>query len=72
MIKLKDALYVAADQVAEVSVPEGRDGLHVRMKDGRVHWVGCDYGKSAWDTAGRLIKAIDDERARDSGDKPHG
>lgn len=58
MIKLTDSLYVAADEVAEVSVVDGRDGLHVRMKDGRTHWVGCDYGKSAWDTLRRLTGEI--------------
>lgn len=64
MIKLKDELYVAADQVSEVSVGTYRDGLNVRMKDGRVHSVPCDYGQSAWSTCDRLVKLIDKEQAR--------
>lgn len=59
MIKLKDDLYVAADQVSEISVVEGRDWLNVRMKDGRVHGVPCDYGKSSWDTCRRLVKLVE-------------
>lgn len=64
MIKLKDDLYVAADQVSEVSMCENREGLHVRMKDGRVHWVPHDYGQSCWSTCDRLVKLIDSELAR--------
>lgn len=59
MIKLTDNLYVAADQVAEISIVENHDWLHVRMKDGRVHGVGCDYGKSAWATLDRLVRLVE-------------
>lgn len=64
MIKLTDRVFVAADRVQEVSIPDRGDGLHVRMKDGRVHWVPCDYGKSEWDTSRRLVALIDSEQAR--------
>ena len=59
MIKLKEGLYVAADQVAEIEIRENRDGLRVRMKDGSTHWVPNDYGKSPWTTQERLVAAVE-------------
>lgn len=64
MVRIKDGHFVAADQVAEVSVIESRDGVRVRMKDGQAHWVPNDYGQSAWSTCDRLVKLVDSELHR--------
>jgi hypothetical protein len=61
MVKLKDSLWVSAEQIAKIEVIEYHRGVHVTLTDGRVHTVPADYGKNAYDTAERLVSAVDAE-----------
>lgn len=60
MIQLDDKTWVAGDQVAEVSITES-EKVAVFMKDGRVTYIGCDYGKGVYRTAKRILDALEKE-----------
>jgi hypothetical protein len=60
LIKLKEGLFVAADEVRSIQTIEHRDGLRVYMKDGSDHWVPNDYGKSEWSTQERLVNLVNE------------
>jgi hypothetical protein len=58
LIKLSYSLYVAADDVAEVSVNDHSNLVTVRMKNGIGHPVDPDFGKGAYATLDRLVREI--------------
>lgn len=59
MIKLSDTMFVAASEVAEVSVNGVANTVTVRMKSGVGHHVPNDYGQSCYSTADRIVSEID-------------
>jgi len=61
MIKLTDAHWVAADQIAEVKINELAYNIEVRMKGGEKHVLGADYRASIYDTASRVLALIEAE-----------
>lgn len=58
LVQLTENIFVAPDQVASVEIMTDSDRLWVRMKDGNKHGVGCDYGKSIYDTRRRIVAAL--------------
>lgn len=58
MIRLSDGCYVAADQVAEVTLNDARTRISVRMKDGVGHHFEPNYGESLYQALDRLIGQI--------------
>lgn len=63
LIRLTDSLHVAPEDVSRIETLYDRDGMRVYMKDGSVHWVPCDYGKSVSDTRTRLLAELNAGRA---------
>lgn len=57
MLRLKDTLWVAASDIAEVSIDTNRV-VRVAMKHGGVHTVENDYGTNAQTTAANLVEKI--------------
>jgi hypothetical protein len=58
LIKLKDGCYIAADDVAEISVNLGADMVAVRTKSGASHSLVADYGKGIYATVQRLVDEV--------------
>ena len=58
LIRIKDEVFVAHDEIACVEVPRNQDYVMVRMKDGREYGVGADYGKGVYETQRRLVAEI--------------
>lgn len=65
MIKLSTDVWVNPAYIAAVTLGSYRDCLYVRMADGKEHRVETDYGKSVWETQGRLIGEINGDSAGD-------
>lgn len=61
LIKLRDDLYVAADQVAEVGCETEPFMVYVRMKYGICHQAHRRQGEKIQDTAQRLAQEVNDE-----------
>lgn len=59
MIQLKDTVFVAASEIAEVIINELSGSITVRMKSGVGHYVPNDYGQSCYSTAKRIVSEID-------------
>lgn len=59
MINIGEAHWVASDTIAEVKVNPQANVLTVRTKDGIGHTVHPGYGFNIYETALRLVDAID-------------
>lgn len=58
MVKLTDQHYVAADQVAEVTVTDYADRITVTLKSGDRYSVLPGYGQGVYATMAALIEQI--------------
>jgi hypothetical protein len=58
LIKLSCNCYVAADEIAEITVNDRADAITVRMKNGIGHGVDADYGKGVYHTVDRLVAEV--------------
>ena len=65
LIKLDCRCFVAADEIAEITLNERADAITVRMKGGVGHCVDADYGKSAYETLDRLVAEVNAARKGD-------
>lgn len=72
LIKLDDNgnTYIAADSIEGIAVNSERYTLTVTMKSGERHTVGCDYGKTVWETMRRIMVDVDKALAKRDGEKP--
>lgn len=64
LIRLTDYVHIDPNTVVDVKVVSGShtDRLFVSLSNGASHEVGCDYGKSIWDTQTRIIALINGAR----------
>lgn len=58
MIKITDTLYVAADEISEVSLNPYATAIHITMKSGTIHTKPLDRYVSAYTHLDNLIKEI--------------
>lgn len=64
LVELSDSLWIAAEDVAEVSInPHNIDSFTVRMKNGIGHSVRPTYGKGIYATAEQLVAEINAARS---------
>jgi hypothetical protein len=60
MIKLSDKLYVAEDEIAEVTLSTYHDSILVKMKSGDVHNKDLEYGRvSIYTQLANFVAEID-------------
>jgi hypothetical protein len=69
LIRLKDTLWVAASEIASVSMDRNGQVI-VKMKDGACNLAENDYGVSGSTTMERLILKINHAEVTENGFKP--
>lgn len=58
IIKLKDEVYVASDNVSEITVSAYRTHVNVLMKNGNKYSIDAPYGKSVWEFSDELMATV--------------
>lgn len=57
LIKLSNEIYVAADDIAEITIDDSRS-IIVRTKQGINHRIDAEYGRGIYDTFDKLVAKI--------------
>ena len=63
LIKLSDGCYVAADQIAELKIPEYANHIVVRTRDGIGHCHEPAYTQSVYEALDELVDKINNALA---------
>ena len=65
LVRLSDGCYINPEDVQEITIPEHRNGLTVRMRNGVGHHVELDYRKTPTETLNRLKAELEGPKPRD-------
>lgn len=60
LVTLCNTVAVRADEVVDVTIPEGTNRVRVTLRNGNIHSIPCRYGASIFTTRDMLVTEIND------------